>query len=397
MHGWSPLRLSTRLLAVAFALLTIPCHLVSAANFSLVKDYSGKTFFDEWIFDEFPYDETTGGSVFYVNKSASSSLAYVNDANKVIIKVDNTSFVPYYDKRNSVRIASQASFSIGSVLVVDAVHLPFGCSVWPSIWTKGNPWPDNGEIDIIEGINHNPYNQMSLHTFPGCSAATNTTALNQPAITNCNNTGNTGCTVLCTEKRQNTFGKGFADNGGGVWATQFDVSGIFIWFWDRHSIPSSIETATTSLDISSWGSPSAAFPSSSCDITKHFGAQQIVIDITLCGTWAGVPSIYASQCGGNATDPNTCNNNSVWYNGTPELADAYFELNYIRAFSLNGSASVVDSNGSSGSTGSTSAVGPSGSTDAAGQTSGDQMTISLIPYVVHVAILILPFLSCILF
>ena len=68
--------------------------------------------------------------------------------------------------------------------------------VWPSIWTKGNAWPDNGEIDIIEGVNHNPSNQMSLHTFAGCSAATNTTAFNQPSVTNCNNTGNTGCTVV---------------------------------------------------------------------------------------------------------------------------------------------------------------------------------------------------------
>ena len=34
---------------------------VAADNFTLVKDYSGKSFFDEWIFDEFPYDETTGG------------------------------------------------------------------------------------------------------------------------------------------------------------------------------------------------------------------------------------------------------------------------------------------------------------------------------------------------
>ena len=69
------------------------------------------------------------GSVFYVNKSSSSSLAFVNDANRAIIKVDNTTFVPYNDKRNSVRITTQDYFGVGTVWVIDATHLPFGCSV----------------------------------------------------------------------------------------------------------------------------------------------------------------------------------------------------------------------------------------------------------------------------
>ena len=37
-----------------------------------------------------------------------------------------------------------------------------------------------------------------------------------------------GCAV--TERDTNSYGKAFADNKGGVWVTQFDTSGIRIWF-----------------------------------------------------------------------------------------------------------------------------------------------------------------------
>lgn len=53
---------STALALLATGLSFHP-QVLAATNFSLVKDYSGKSFFDEWIFDEFPYDETTGGTV----------------------------------------------------------------------------------------------------------------------------------------------------------------------------------------------------------------------------------------------------------------------------------------------------------------------------------------------
>ena len=62
-----------------------------------------------------------------------------------------------------------------------------------------------------------------------------------------------------------------------------------IWYWDRASVPASVTTATDSIDISSWGAPSAAWPATSCNIPQFFGAQQLVIDITLCGDWCVSP------------------------------------------------------------------------------------------------------------
>lgn len=49
--------------------------------------------------------------VVFVNQSASADLAYVNDAGNVIIKVDNTSVVPYNEKRNTVKITTEDTVS----------------------------------------------------------------------------------------------------------------------------------------------------------------------------------------------------------------------------------------------------------------------------------------------
>lgn len=71
------------------------------------------------------------GDVQYLNQAdaATQKLAYVNEAGRAIIKVDSTTNVPFNDKRNSIRITSQNSYSIGSLWVIDVVHLPYGCSV----------------------------------------------------------------------------------------------------------------------------------------------------------------------------------------------------------------------------------------------------------------------------
>lgn len=40
-------------------------------------------------------------------------------------------------------------------------------------------------------------NQMALHTFNGCNAASGTNQLGKAGTTNCNDTAGAGCTVVC--------------------------------------------------------------------------------------------------------------------------------------------------------------------------------------------------------
>ena len=87
-------------------------------------------------------------------------LTYINSAANAIIKVDNTTFVPYNEKRNSVMIASNDHFDFGTLWVFDALHVPYGCgtclrpssrrsinvlhSIWGAFWSRGAgvQWPD---------------------------------------------------------------------------------------------------------------------------------------------------------------------------------------------------------------------------------------------------------------
>ena len=61
-------------------------------------------------------------------------------------------------------------------------------------------------------------NLMAVHTRPGC---VNVSPAPGTQSENC--ALDSGCTV--TETKANSFGQGFAQAGGGVFATYFDVSG----------------------------------------------------------------------------------------------------------------------------------------------------------------------------
>ena len=58
-------------------------------------------------------------------------------------------------------------------------------------------------------------------------------------------------------------------------------------FSQRNDIPSNVKDATSSseIDTGSWGIPTAAYPSSGCDIEKHFPPQNLILLTTLCGVW----------------------------------------------------------------------------------------------------------------
>ncbi|WWC59856.1 uncharacterized protein I303_102418 [Kwoniella dejecticola CBS 10117] len=315
---------------------------VQAGSTPLVRSYEGSSFFDRWDYYG-SYDNTTNGDAIFANKSVadgSPELTYVTSSNTAIIKVDNSSTVAYNEKRNTIKITSQDSYEVGSVWVLDAVHLPYGCSVWPAFWSygKGATWPQQGEIDTIEGVNMGWSNQMALHTEDGCAITTSSSAYSGTVNdTSCyySDNDNSGCGI--TDTNYNSYGSAFASNGGGVFVTSLSTEGISIWFFSRSDIPTAISGADSSIDTSSLGTPSASYSNEGCEISKFFGAQSLVFDITLCGDWAGQSSILASTGCSALTGTNTCY--STYVLDASNYDTAYFEINSLKVYSNSSSSS----------------------------------------------------------
>lgn len=328
--------------------LVLPVH---AATYNLAKEYSGPTFFDEWAFYG-QADNLTNGDAQFVSaaQGAQDRLAYVDTTtNHAIIKVDNTSTVAGLDKRNTVRIQTNHMFSIGSVWIVDMLHVPYGCSVWPAFWSKAPTWPEGGEIDTFEGVNMVQNNQMGLHTNPGCKQVQPNQTTNSTWIpsTDCSVQANSnqGCIVL--DPDTTSYGAAFANAGGGVWVTEFAQTGISIWFMPRAKVPSVISSNSSTIDTSAFGTPTANWPTGGCPMDTYFSPQNIVFDITLCGDLARPPNIFSQTC------PGVCYNDWVLGNGS-NYNTAYFEIASMRVFSQSGTNTVVSPNAALGLLGSAS-------------------------------------------
>ncbi|ODO07750.1 hypothetical protein I350_03328 [Cryptococcus amylolentus CBS 6273] len=320
---------------IALGALLASLH-VQATSYRRVDSFSGQSFFDGFTYPAETYDNTTNGDVFWATAS-NTSLLYLNNDNHIILKVDNTSSVPYNSKRYAPKLLSKSAYVIGTVWVLDAVHMPYGCGVWPGFWTQGLDWPNGGEIDISEGVNKRTNNMIALHTGNGCTVTGGSSMSGSVTFDNCDNSlnGGLGCTINDTDSK--SYGEGFEAAGGGVYIAEWAKDGIRVWFKTRSDVPSSLTVSADSIDTSSLGTPVAEVSSDSCDIETLFSSQTLTIDITLCGDFAGTPSELALTCPALSGDA-TCYSKYVINDQSVNLAAAYYEINYINVFSSSGSA-----------------------------------------------------------
>jgi hypothetical protein len=125
----------------------------------------------------------------------------------------------------------------------------------------------------------------------------------------------------------------------------------------RTSIPSDL--VSESPDPTQWPTPTAAFPASGCNPRTFFNPQNMILNIDICGAWAGNTDVYGSTgCSGNCTS----------LVGTASNYDnAYWEIGYVKTYTEAGSTSVsASSSASTSQTGSGSL--PTVSQGAAGKT-----------------------------
>ncbi|KZT34871.1 hypothetical protein SISSUDRAFT_1009421 [Sistotremastrum suecicum HHB10207 ss-3] len=325
-------------------------------SLKLANNYTGSTFFDRWTFQN-GIDANTTGNVLFQTQSQATSLGLIgtNAAGNVIIKVDNTTSGagnPTFG-RPSVKILSNDSVPMGSLVIMDAVHMPFGCSVWPAFWMQGPNWPNDGEIDIVENVNLVTTNRYTLHSLNGCMHPPAGSSLvqetGQVISTDCFNqtNGDEGCIVQ--DPSTNSYGKGFASVGGGVFAMLWNDEGIRTWFFQRGSIPADVPTSNP--NPAGWPTPTAFWPTATCNTSQFFSPQTIIFDITICGNFAGAPQVFSETCSGNCLD---------LVQDPTNYDDAYFEIKYVAVFTNSSEASSSTTSGSS-STSTGSGSSPSGS------------------------------------
>ncbi|KAI1824761.1 concanavalin A-like lectin/glucanase domain-containing protein [Xylaria intraflava] len=324
--------------AVAVVLLIIvivvPVELVQRANrypdysklnYAMADEYSGSTFFDN--FNYFVGFDPAQGFVHYVPKeqAAQLNLTYASDST-AILRVDTSvgpgSTPDASTGRFSVRVESKKQYNDG-LFIFDVHHTPYGCGTWPALWLADESnWPNNGEIDVMEAVNQAASgNQMTLHTTDGCSVSGVKRKMTGASLTgNCYNgtDNNAGCGV---SGNSDSFGPMFNDAQGGIMAMEWRSQGIRMWQFARDAVPADITAKQP--DPSTWGKAAADFPDTDCDVGAHFRNQTIIVNIDLCGQFAG--GVYPqSGC------PSTCTDFVA--NNPSEFANAFWEFGAFQIY-----------------------------------------------------------------
>ena len=149
--------------------------------------------------------------------------------------------------------------------------------------------PTDGEIDIIEGVNHQSRNTVSVHAINGCFPAGESCLVNN------------GCEFNTEDSF--IFDDGFNNVDGGVYVIEWTFEHINIWFWPRGRAPSDV-TGVNPNPIA-WSTPTVSYrQDQGCIMDDHFQNMRLVFDIAFCGDWAGQPAIFDAdgQCPGTCED-----------------------------------------------------------------------------------------------
>lgn len=315
---------SNRLVALAGTILL--ASKAAQAKYQLDTTYDTTNFFDQ--FDFFTQPDPTKGFVEYVDGQTANKEGLAGySKGGIYMGVDYKTVNPA-NGRKSVRVTSKKAFTRG-LFIADILHMPGSiCGSWPAYWMFGPNWPGSGEIDIIEGVNAQTKNAVTLHTSPGCTVSnTGTMSTTKFASANCGAAGDSAGCGQQTADNQN-YGDGFNTIGGGVYALQWTSEQISVWFFPRSKIPQDINSQNPTPQ--NWGQPVARFVGGdSCSIDKNFANHNIVFDITFCGTWAGNANVWGSDKECSALAP-TC---QQYVSNNPQaFADAHWVIKSINVY-----------------------------------------------------------------
>lgn len=196
------------------------------------------------------------------------------------------------------------------------------------------------EIDLVESVSFLSRNEITLYTGPNPCSMEARKGSGDVFSTRCDYKGG-GCGATAPN---GTFGDTFNRNGGGVLATQIDVTGIRVWQFARSMVPENMKNENP--DPNSWGTPVLHFVPKECDIRAAWTKMKIVsharhsehrasdgrqvVNITFCGKYAGAEA-WEGYTGCRArTGVETCEQYVA--QNPSAFDDVYFLINSIRTF-----------------------------------------------------------------
>ncbi|KAK3334828.1 concanavalin A-like lectin/glucanase domain-containing protein [Neurospora tetraspora] len=222
-----------------------------SSNYTLVDLFNAQNFFSEFAFFNGPSDPTHGfvqyvsdyqtatdtGLVGYAPDGVMLGVHYINKYISSSFSSSKNAASPH--GRPSVRVTFKKTYTEG-LFIADIYHMPSGlydhdddgtykssrddsssCGLWPAFWTFGPNWPASGEIDILEGVNTQSTNSITLHTSGTkstkkgsegggtCNISSTGSSASDTKLADADCASNTGC------KQDTTTGHGSSDGGVG--------------------------------------------------------------------------------------------------------------------------------------------------------------------------------------
>lgn len=395
----------TTLCIVAFGLillaLWIGAEFIGPPNqpvgpYELIERQEGDDFFGYYTFYEGPDSVGSNGYITYVAEQRAREIAIANISHEV----DQLDFL--YDRRNldevegddtttttsatakpflylktaateagpreSIRLEGKKRFNRG-LFIIDVRHMPSGCGTWPAFWlTDEANWPQNGEIDIVEGVNFQSEAKTALHTTKGCdmydvpvgsmtgiwdtSVGIPDRKTGIPDMTfreakNCyvydpHQWINQGCVAIDADG--DSLGEPLNEKGGGIFALEWDpiYRHIRTWVFSPHTeVPENLVNAIRTAGEKSeddrvmpnpeeWPVPYGHFPvgdQTNCGANK-FRNMRLVLNTALCGSVAGTR--FFMDCKNESKKFKTCNE---YIKSRPEaLSEAYWKIRGVYVY-----------------------------------------------------------------
>ncbi|CAJ1426365.1 unnamed protein product [Effrenium voratum] len=323
-------------------------------EYQLAWKAQGETFFDDW---QFINKSETRGAEWYLNKSEAFHQGVVHASKAGAILRVGEQVQPF--KRRSVMLHSAQAWrpDVGFIVAMKYNHVPYGAGVWPAFWMVNSDvsWPKGGELDILEYANDEE-NKVTFHTDQKCKmnitklkkCSKNIKNIDPKMILSCY-TNYSGNELGCMPPQVRKDGEWFAKNPG-VIALLWDASGITSFHIPASEIPADLESDLPQPNTwkDDWRMAFMPFDAETCmNIARP---QEIVLNIALCGDWAGNSWFTSETCKATGYVPNYCIPGHVTEPATdcctlyvsnpsaeePLKTQAYFDIDYIKVFEPKG-------------------------------------------------------------